>query len=149
MTSSLQALLPTRLHPIVQHRFTILDTFDGRLRRARTRLTRTGINGTSTIAWQRRGGHRLTARSKQPISFVWDLPDGPLQQLLAPVVGVRRLLPQAEAEEHGALLDVLDERGKTVARIRIASGRARLPTSRNRWQRLPTVITLTALRGYE
>jgi hypothetical protein len=91
----------------------------------------------------------LTARSKQPISFVWDLPDGPLQQLLAPVVGVRRLLPQAEAEEHGAVLDVLDERGKTVARIRIASSRARLPTSRNGWQRLPTVITVTALRGYE
>jgi hypothetical protein len=56
------------------------------------------------------------------ISFAWDLPDGPLQQLLAPAVGVRRLLPQAEAEEQGALLDVLDERAKTVARIRIASG---------------------------
>jgi CHAD domain-containing protein len=149
MTSSLQALFPTRLHPIVPYRFTILDTFDGRVRRARTRLTRTGTNATSTIAWQRRGGHQLTARSKQPISFAWDLPDGPLQRLLAPVVGVRRLLPQAEAEEQGAVLDVLDERGKTVARIRIASGRARLPTSRNGWQRLPTVITLTALRGYE
>jgi CHAD domain-containing protein len=148
MTSSLRALLPTRLRRIARHRFTILDTFDGRVRRARTRLTRTGANGTSTIAWQLRGGHQLTARSKQPISFAWDLPDGPLQQLLAPVVGVRRLLPQAEAEEQGSVLDVLDERGKTVARIRIASGRARLPTSRNGWQKLPTVITLTALRGY-
>ncbi len=149
MTSSLQALLPTRLHRIVRHRFTVLDTFDGRVRRAGTRLTRTGINGTSTIAWQRRGGYRLTARSKQPINFAWDLPDGPLQQVLAPVVGVRRLLAQAEAEEHGSVLDVLDERGKTVARIRITSGRARFPMSPNGWQRLPTVITLTALRGYE
>src|SRR5262245_29491253 len=87
MTSSLQALLPTRLHPIVRHRFTILDTFDGRVRRARTRLTWTGVKGTSTIAWQLRGGHQLTTRSKQPIRFAWDLPDGPLQQLLAPVVG--------------------------------------------------------------
>src|SRR5262245_6780726 len=149
MTRSLQGLLPTRLHPIVRHRFTILDTFDGRVRRARTRLTWTGVNGTSTVAWQLRGGHQLTARSKRPIRFAWDLPDGPLQQLLAPVVGVRRLLPQAEAEEHGSVLDVLDERGKTVARIRIASGRARLPASRDGWQKLPTVITLTALRGYE
>jgi CHAD domain-containing protein len=149
MTSSLQALLLTRLHPIVRHRFTVLDTFDGRVRRARTRLTRTGMNGASTIAWQVRGGHQLTTRAKRPIGFAWELPEGPLQQALAPVVGVRRLLPQAEAEEHGSVLDVLDERGKTVARIRIASGRARLPTARKRWQRLPTVITLTALRGYE
>jgi CHAD domain-containing protein len=149
MMSSLQALLPTRLHPIVRHRFTVLDTFDGRVRRAGTRLTQTGINGTSTIAWQCRGGQTLTARAKQPINFAWDLPDGPLQQVLAPVVGVRRLLPQAEGEEHGAVLDVLDERGKTVARIRIASGRARSPTSQNGWAKLPIVITLTALRGYE
>jgi CHAD domain-containing protein len=110
---------------------------------------RTGTNGTCTIAWQRRGGHRLSVRSKQPIHFAWDLPDSPLQQLLAPIVGVRRLLPQAEVEEHGSVLDVLDERAKTIARIRIASGRARLPASPNGWQPLPTVITLTALRGYE
>jgi CHAD domain-containing protein len=149
MTSSLRALFPSRVHPIVPYRFTILDTFDGRVRRARARLTRTGPDGTSTIAWQGRGGHQLTIRSKQPINFAWDLPKGPLQQLLDRVVGVRRLLPQGEAEEHGAVLDVLDERAKTVARIRIASGRARLPTLQNGWQRLPTVITLTALRGYE
>jgi CHAD domain-containing protein len=149
MVSSLQALLATRLHPIVRHRFTVLDTFDGRVRRARRRLTQTGINGDSTFAWQHQGGQLLTARAKQPINFAWDLPDGPLQQALAPVVGVRRLLPQAEAEEYGAVLDVLDERGKTVARLRIASGRARSPTSPNRWEKLPTVITLTTLRGYE
>src|SRR6185503_10789908 len=133
-------LLATRLHPIVRHRFTVLDTFDGRVRRARRRLTQTGINGDSTFAWQHHGGQLLTARAKQPINFAWDLPDGPLQQALAPVVGVRRLLPQAEAEEYGAVLDVLDERGKTVARLRIASGRARSPTSPNRWEKLPTVI---------
>ena len=149
MTSSLQALLPTRLHPIVRRRFTVLDTFDGRVWRAGTRLTRTGSNGTCTIAWRLRGGRQLTARSKQPITFAWELPEGPLQRGLTPVVGVRRLLPLAEAEEHGSVLDVLDERGKTVARIRIAAGRARLPSSRNGWRRLPTAITLTSLRGYE
>ena len=66
------------------------------------------------------------------------LPDGPLQRLLASVVGVRRLLAQAEAEEYGSLLEVLDDRGKTVARVRIESGRARLPTSRAAWHPLPT-----------
>src|SRR5262245_25400385 len=149
MTSSLRALLPTRLHPIVRHQFTVLDTFDGRVRRAGTRLVRTGIHGISTIAWQRRDGRQLSVRSKQPIHFAWDLPDSPLQQLLAPLIGVRRLLPQAETEEHGSILDVLDERGKTIARIRIASGRARLPASQDGWQAMPTAITLTALRGYQ
>jgi len=149
LTNSLQALLPTRLHTIGRHRFTILDTFDGRVRRAGTRLTRAGVNGTSTIAWRSRGGNELTVQSNQPVSFAWDLPDGPLQQELAPIIGVRRLLAQADAEQHGSRLDVLDERGKTVARIRIESGRARLPRSRHGWQPLPTVIILTALRGYE
>ena len=83
------------------------------------------------------------------MSFAWDLPDGPLQQALAPVIGVRRLLAQADAEEHGSLLDVLDDRGKTVARLRIESGQARLPMSRSAWQPLPTMVTLTGLRGYE
>ena len=83
------------------------------------------------------------------MSFAWDLPDGPLQQALAPVIGVRRLLAQADAEEYGSLLDILDDRNKTVARLRIESGRARLPMSRNAWRPLPTMITLTGLRGYE
>jgi CHAD domain-containing protein len=150
ITRSLQAVLPTRHHPIGLHRFTVLDTFDGRIRRAGARLTRDGVNGTSALAWQPRGGgNRLAVRLKQPMSFAWDLPDGPLQQALAPVIGVRRLLDQADAEGHGSLLEILDHRDKTVARLRIESGRARLPRSRNSWQPLPTMITLTGLRGYE
>jgi hypothetical protein len=64
------------------------------------------------------------------------------------VIGPRRLLPQAEAEECGSLLDVLDNRGKTVARLRIASGQARLPTPRSAWRPLPAMVTLSGLRGY-
>ncbi len=149
--SSLQALLETRHHPIVRQRVTLLDTFDGRIRRAGARLTRGGSPGSSMVAWcSRRGGSQLlTVRPKRAVGFVWDLPDGPLQQVLAPVIGVRRLLVQAEAELHGSLLEILDNRSKTVARVRIESGRARLPASRNGWQSLPTVITVTGLRGYD
>src|SRR5262245_64603072 len=56
ITKSLQALLPTRHHPMARQRFTMLDTFDGRIRRAGARLTRSGMNGSATIAWQPRGG---------------------------------------------------------------------------------------------
>src|SRR4029450_1003030 len=63
--------------------------------------------------------------------------------------GVPRLLAQNHAERYGSLLDVLDDREKTVARLRVASGQARLPEARGVWQRLPTMVTLTGLRGYE
>ena len=97
IAASLQALLPTRHHPIVRRRLTLLDTFDGRVRRAGARLTRSAINGSGTITWQRRGGGtNIVLRLGHPVSFVWDLPDGPLQQAVAPVVGVRRLFAQAE-----------------------------------------------------
>jgi CHAD domain-containing protein len=150
ITRSLQALLPTRHHLIARHRFTVLDTYDGRIRRAGACLTRGGANGDSTVAWQSGGGGRhLAIRLSHPVSFAWDLPDGPLQQVLTSVVGARRLLAQTDAEEYGSLLEVLDDRDKTVARLRIASGQARLPASHSAWRQLPTMVTLTGLRGYE
>jgi len=149
ITRSLQALLPTRHHAIARHRFTVLDTFDDRVRRAGACLTRGG-DGGATVAWQTRGsGSHLKVRLKQPACFAWDFPAGPLQQRLAPVIGPRRLLEQADAEEYGSLLEVVDDLGKTVARLRIASGQARLPSPHAEWRALPTMVTLTALRGYE
>lgn len=150
MVNSLRALLPARHRSIVRHRFTVLDTVDGRVRRSGTRLTQSGSEQSAAVAWQPRGsGSQLVVRVKQPVHFLWDLPNGPLQQALTPTIGVRRLLAQADAEEYGSLLEILDDQGKTVARLRIASGRARLPKSGNGWQPLPIVITLTGLRGYE
>jgi CHAD domain-containing protein len=152
ITASLQALLPTKHHPILRHRFTLLDTFDGRVRRSGARLTTAGVNGRSTVAWQAGGGGHLSVRLQQPVSFAWDLPDGPLQRALGAAIGVRRLFPQADVEEQGSLLEILDDRSKIVARVRIGSGRARLASprgARNDWRPLPTMITLTGLRGYE
>ena len=150
ITESLRALLHTRRHVIARQCFTLLDTFDGRVRRAGACLSLGRVNGASVVAWQPRGGPRqLTDVPSEPVHFAWDLPEGPFRHAVASVIGVRRLLAQADAEEHGALLDMLDRRGKTVARLRIASGRIRLPTPRSAWRPLPTLITLTPLRGYE
>jgi CHAD domain-containing protein len=150
ITRSLQALLPTRHHQIVRHRLTLLDTFDGRVQRAGARLTTARNRDASVLAWQGNGGaSRLAVQLKRPVGFAWDLPDGPLQQVLAPVIGVRRLLPQADAESGGSLLEVLDDRRKTVARVRIETGQVRLPTSKGAWARLPGMVTLSGLRGYE
>ena len=147
ITRSLQALLPTRHQPIARHRFTVLDTFDGRVRRSRSYLTRDSENA---VAWLSHGGiSQLALQLKEPVSFAWDFPEGPLQQRVASVIGPRRLLAQAEGEECGSLLEILDDRNKTVARLRIVSGQAKLPTSAAAWQPLPTLITVTGLRGYE
>src|SRR4029453_14359073 len=89
---SLEALLPTRHRRIGRRRFTVLDTFDGRIRRSGTPPTRGGRDGSATVVWEPRGAApHLSVRLKQPASFAWDFPDGPLQQELAPVIGVRRL----------------------------------------------------------
>lgn len=150
ITRSLQALFPTRHHRIVRHRFTLLDTFDSRVQRAGARLTSARTRDSSVLAWQAHGGgSRLAVQLKRPVGFAWDLPDGPLQEVLAPVIGVRRLLAQADTESSGSLLEVLDDRRKTVARVRIESGHVRLPTSEGAWLQLPGMVTLTGLRGYE
>ena len=150
ITNSLRALLPTRERAIAKHRFTLLDTFDGRVRRAGARLTRSGDERAATMAWQDgRRGSSLAVELTRPVSFAWDLPRGPLQRALTPVVGVRRLLAQADAESQGSQLDVLDDQKKTIARLRIESGKVRRPQTRTGWRRLPTVVTLSGLRGYE
>ncbi len=149
LAQSLRSLLPIQSHPIRKQRVTVLDTFDGRVRRAGAQLTRSGRNGSTVLTWQgQSGGSRLTVPLKRPAHFAWECPEGPLQRVLESTIGVRRLLEQVDAETSGALLDVLDERGKTVARLRIESGQARMPSSVS-WHQLPTMVTLTGLRGYE
>jgi CHAD domain-containing protein len=149
ITRSLQALLSTRHRAIGRQRFTLLDTVDGRVCRAGARLTYSAVGGQSIFSWKAGGkDSELAVRLPQPPSFAWDFPESALYRALAPVVGPRRLLPQAEAEECGSILDVLDDRGKTVARVCIEFGQARLPTPRASWQPLPTIVTLSGLRGY-
>ncbi len=150
IASSLQALLVTRHHPIAHHRFTVLDTFDGRVARAGARLIASADDSLMKWSWQPGGGgNRLEIQASRPVHFAWDLPNGPFQHSLSSVVGVRRLFSKAEAEGYGSQLDVLDERTKTVARVRIEARRARLPLSPDGWQPVPTTITVTRLRGFQ
>src|SRR5262249_19010410 len=150
ITSALLTLLPARHRSIARQRFSVLDTFDGRVRRAGASLTRAGADSAPTVKWQAvAGSDRLTIRMTRPVSFAWDLPEGPLKKEVASIVGPRRLLVQAEAEEQGSILEMLDEHGKAVARLRIASGHARLSTAEGDWRPWPAMLTLTALRGYE
>jgi CHAD domain-containing protein len=149
IAQSLQALVSVRTRPIARHRLTLLDTFNGRIAAAGGRLTACTENRGVRLEWQPRDRHvRLEASFKTPVDFAWDLPCGPLRDSLQPIIDVRRLLPQVELEIHGRMLDVLDGDRKTVARIRIEGGRARTPRRASPWRCIPTLVTLTALRGY-
>jgi len=75
------------------------------------------------------------------------VPDGPVRALLAPVLGIRRLLPMAEVETRAQTLRVLNDDDKTVVRILLehhwpapaaGSGAA-----------LPARLHLLPLRGYD
>lgn len=149
IVQSLVTVLPARLRSVPRHRFIVLDTFDGRVRQAGACLTRAGADRASTVRWQTlAGSDRFAIRTTRPVSFAWDLPDGPLKEEAAPIVGPRRLLAQAEAEEQGSVLEMLDDRGTAVARLRIASGQARLPTAAGDWRPWPAMLTLTGRPGY-
>ena len=138
VTKSLQALLPIRHQPFAKHTFTVLDTFDRRVSQAGECLTLIGQDGASTVKWQTAvGSDRFANQMNRPVSFAWDLPDGPLRQEVTSAVGPRRLLAQAEAEEQGALLEMVNDRGKAVVRLRIASGQARLATADSQWRPWP------------
>jgi CHAD domain-containing protein len=127
---------------------TILDTFDGRVRRGGAWLTRHRDGKGFVLTWHSRGTPCITVRVDNPVSFAWDVPEGVLRDALADIVGVRRLLPQAVADVHGTLFEVLDDRSKTIARVRVETGRARPAEGAAAWALLPSVITLTGVRGY-
>jgi CHAD domain-containing protein len=149
IADSLQALVPARALPIVRHRLVLLDTFNGRIAAAGGRLTARDTDGGARLEWHPRDRQvRLEVCVQTPVDFAWDLPCGPLRESLQPVIDVRRLLPQVEVEIHGRMLDVLDDDRKTIARIRVEVGRARTPRRASPWHRIPTLVTLTALRGY-
>src|SRR5262245_10974984 len=71
IVDSLQALVPTRRLSIRRQRATLLDTFDGRIRRAGASVTRRRVSGTALIAWQtQRGAPPVTATVEPTVGFV-------------------------------------------------------------------------------
>ncbi len=148
LAQSLQVLLPVRARPIPRRRLVLLDTFNGRIAAIGGRLTKYVEKGGARLEWEPQDRQaRLEVRVQAPVDFACNLPRGPLRDNLEPVIAGRRLLPQVEVEIQGRMLDVLDDDRKTVARIRIEMARARTQVSL--WKRIPTLVTLKALRGYD
>ena len=142
-------LLPERGAPRGGRRRTWFDTFDWRLYRA-------GL--TLEYAAAHRGGElRLSGAAPvrdtvQPVTG-WqasrphqlrDLPDGPIATSISGVVAPRALLPEVTVTRTTAAYRLLNEDGKTVARLlveypAVAAGDVRP---------LPPRLTITEVRGY-
>jgi CHAD domain-containing protein len=80
--------------------------------------------------------------------FAGDLPPGPVQELLAPVLGIRRLLPMVEMDTQAQTMRVLNEDDKTIARIVIEQTML-ADAARGRHAALPARLRLLPVRGYD
>ena len=137
--SSLEAESPRR------HTRTYLDTFDWRLHRACAILVAESSNQRTTLVLSRGADQRAlrTTVSALP-AFGEDLASGKLRDFIVPRTGIRRLLSLLEISIESQLVRVLDERRKTVVRLRLEERTVRSPKVRE----LPPVLKVEPLKGY-
>jgi CHAD domain-containing protein len=125
-----------------------LDTFDWRLYRSGLTLEQVSSRGSAELTLTGRDGSALAAehagRVRWPLRLD-ALPAGPLRDQLAPVVGVRALLPVARATSAVARRRVLNTDDKTVARLSVDRMSVSYPAA----AALPPRLTVMPLRGYE
>ena len=140
-----------------------LDTFDWRLYRSGLTLEQVSSRGTTELVLTGRdgsviasdhvvrhragagagvaGGNGRAARWPGPLG---SLPLGPLRDHIAPVVGVRALLPVARAVSTVRDCRVLNADDKTIARITVDRMAVTYPAAGE----VPPRVVVTALRGY-
>ena len=148
VVSRLAERFPTRRENGRAAARTYLDTFDWRLYRDAGAVLSDAGDGSCHVRWDGldgRGRHRATLPA--PPDFARDLPAGGFRDDLQAVTGIRRLLPVVRIERRSERIAVVDRRDKAVARLSLDRGAAAGPAGRRR--RLPEVLRLTRMTGYE
>ncbi len=126
---------------------TYYDTFDARLHV--NRLTLAHSAGELRLA-SLDGQPLYSERQKSAPSFAQSLADGPLRDALVAAAGIRRLLPLVTVNSVIYPLRVLDGDDKTVVRLQLEQGHARLPRSaRDQGTPLRALIHVLPVKGYE
>jgi CHAD domain-containing protein len=124
-----------------------LDTFDWRLYHAGCTLEYLSGNGMHEVTLVTHGGERVTAaapRMSLPC-MSGELPAGLLRERVAPIAGIRALLPVATATSMQRSLRLLDGEDKTVVRLTIDRGSLPGPAA----TALQPRLTVTPVRGYD
>jgi CHAD domain-containing protein len=129
-------------------RHTWLDTFDWRLFRAGLNLECTAGRGTAELVLIARDGEPVAsevARGMRWPAKIDALPLGPLREHLAAIVGVRALLPVAQATGVQARQRALNTDDKTIATLTIDQ----MALTRPRRAAVPGRVAIRPLRGYQ
>jgi CHAD domain-containing protein len=125
-------------------RLTIYDTFDWRLYQRGLALY---AEGADLILYPlAKKGAIARARMASGMSFASDLPEGPLKELIAPLTGMRAVLPMATGYLRTTAQRILDQNDKTVAFLALhevwpAPSSASGPPLAAQWR-------LTGIKGY-
>ena len=135
---------------------TVYDTFDWRLHAERTVLEHERVIGgrrprkgdepvVSWLVWRSIDTGEVLGRLAvdEVPTFAWDLPDAPTLDRLAPILEMRALLPLVTVQIERASLRLVDDEGKTEARVVIE--RARMQDSD---ELLAPVVEVVPVRGY-
>ncbi|MEA2156563.1 MAG: hypothetical protein QOE11_2703 [Solirubrobacteraceae bacterium] len=137
------AIVTQRAHAIDR---TFWDTFDGRLRDAG--LTLSAGAGRLVLADGAASAEEASAALPPRATrlFAQDLPEGPLRERLAPVVQMRALTPVARVRSRHLPINVLDEIGKIVVRLRVEEPAAQIGKTT---EPLPARLHVTGVLGYD
>jgi CHAD domain-containing protein len=129
---------------------TFYDSFDWRLFKAGLALVaQRGTTGTYLALTDLDGSVRHRLRYRGEPGFAWDLPHSPLREAIAPMIEIRRLLPMLVLESSGRQLNLLDERSKTVARLRLEESAVVRTDPADQDLRLHPSLTAMPVRGYD
>ncbi|MET0510498.1 MAG: CHAD domain-containing protein [Thermoleophilaceae bacterium] len=127
----------------------LLDTFDGRLRAAGLSAERSAGRAASRTLILREPGAPAREADVAPAArhLANELPAGPLRDRLAPVLGVRALLPLVRVRSRTQSLAVLNRDAKTVVRLELEEGQVvgdgRKPVA------LPPRLRVQPVLGYD
>lgn len=147
---AIESKFPVRREPPHAVRKTLLDTFDWRLFAQAANLCAISEDGNFSLSYES-PKRRLTCRlpNGELPAFESDLPAGPMRNIVASAIDVRRLLTQLEVELKVQTLSLLNEDEKTVARLHVQRGTAVKPEAGGGRKPLPLVVELAPIRGYE
>jgi CHAD domain-containing protein len=126
---------------------TYYDTFDWRLHGRGMALFSRSADDQMLLELEGNGA-RLRVQVEKIPRFADELEQGPLRDALAGVVENRRLHATACLDARSQCVDVEDDEGKTIVRVRFERNTATDPASPPRSERLPLVVRVQALRGY-
>jgi CHAD domain-containing protein len=128
---------------------TFFDDFEWNLYLAGASVEERQDGGQRVLVWLDLRGEdsNLEERMEAAPGFARDLPPGPLRERLAPVLGVRRLLPLVKVHTDVQMLRLLNDDDKTVARLVVEENSYSDP-ERERQGPLASRLRLLPVRGY-